>query len=299
MPSAKPSIFLGRRVYYRNEDDPMKRAMAIVGWQEAAKDATATIIWDVETLADTTSATEPAPHQLINRIPAMIHCCRKAVFARHISRLRTLLPPDSPLNDGQYLPMQWALPVQASQLAAVVEKRAAEAKKRGKAAPVYIVKPDGGSMGDGIQLTPDPCKYSWNASAERVCQEYIGEPLLVDGLKFDPRLYVLVTATHPVPVAYLYREGLARFAVDSYVPPSRENMKNVHMHLTNYSASAKRAPNPGARLAEIGIPPLHAPVIIHCPVTREAPLACKQRASESGPAHSAAPSSSSVSPSQA
>ena len=49
MPSAKPSIFLGRRVYYRNEDDPMKRAMAIVGWQEAAKDAAATIIWDVET----------------------------------------------------------------------------------------------------------------------------------------------------------------------------------------------------------------------------------------------------------
>lgn len=235
MPSAKPSIFLGRRVYYRNEDDPLKRAMAIVGWQEATKPEAATIIWDVETLADTARATEPAPHQLINRIPAMIHCCRKAVFARHISRLRNMLPTDSPLNDGKYLPMQWALPLQASELTTFVEKRAAEAKKKGKLAPVYIVKPDGGSMGDGIQLTSDPCKYSWNASAERVVQEYIGEPLLLDGLKFDLRLYVLVTATHPTPVAYLYREGLARFAVDSYVAPSRENMKNVHMHVKSYA----------------------------------------------------------------
>ena len=98
-------------------------------------------------------------------------------------------------------------------------------------------------MGDGIQLTPDPCKYSWNASAERVVQEYIGEPILLDGLKFDLRLYVLVTATHPTPVAYLYREGLARFAVDSYVAPSRENMKNVHMHVSHKCG----APNPSAR----------------------------------------------------
>jgi hypothetical protein len=233
-PARPPSIFLARRVYYRNEDDPLKRAMATVGWQEATKPELATIIWDVETLADTTSATEPAPHQLINRIPAMIDCCRKAVFARHISRLRNMLPPDSPLTDGNYLPMQWALPAQAAELAAVVGKRAAEAKRKGKAAPVYIVKPDGGSMGDGITLTPDPCKHSWNASAERVCQEYIGEPLLLDGLKFDLRLYVLVTATHPTPVAYLYREGLARFAVDSYVAPTRENMKNVHMHVSIY-----------------------------------------------------------------
>ena len=106
---------------------------------------------------------------------------------------------------------------------------------------MYIVKPDTGSMGDGITITPDPCKAgSWDASKERVVQAYIGEPLLLDGLKFDLRLYVLVTAVTPTTVqAYLYREGLARFAVDEYAPPSRDNLRNVHMHLTNYSLNKK------------------------------------------------------------
>ena len=145
----------------------------------------------------------------------MLHCCRKAVFARLVTRLRALLPPDSPLHDGKYLPAQWALPLQSDVLAEAFQARVAEAKRRGRPAPVYIVKPDGGSMGDGITLTADPCKHSWNSATERVVQEYIGQPLLIDGLKFDLRLYVLITSARPLR-AYLYREGLARFAVEGY-----------------------------------------------------------------------------------
>ena len=36
-----------------------------------------------------------------------------------------------------------------------------------------------------------------------------------------------------------YKEGLARFAVDSYEAPAADNLKNVHMHLTNYSLNRK------------------------------------------------------------
>jgi len=103
------------------------------------------------------------------------------------------------------------------------------------------VKPDGGSQGDGISLTTDPCRTtSWNSAAERVVQEYVSAPLLVDGLKFDLRLYVLLCrSADGMERAFLCHEGLARFAVDDYLAPAKDNLRNVHMHLTNYSLNKK------------------------------------------------------------
>ena len=34
---------------------------------------------------------------------------------------------------------------------------------------------------------------------------------------------------------YLYEEGLGRFATEEYEAPTRENMDEVCMHLTNYA----------------------------------------------------------------
>lgn len=65
---------------------------------------------------------------------------------------------------------------------------------------------------------------------------YITNPLLINGHKFDLRIYVVVTCYEPLRV-YVYKEGLARFASESY--STKFNKNNRYMHLTNYSINKK------------------------------------------------------------
>lgn len=53
----------------------------------------------------------------------------------------------------------------------------------------------------------------------------------MDGLKFDLRLYVLVTSCSPLKI-FLHDEGLARFATRKY---ELSEFNQTFMHLTNYA----------------------------------------------------------------
>ncbi|CAG9317785.1 unnamed protein product [Blepharisma stoltei] len=95
----------------------------------------------------------------------------------------------------------------------------------------WILKPSASSRGRGIYLienvedvpTDEPC----------IVSQYIQNPLLINGLKFDIRLYVLITSIDPLKI-YIYEEGLARFASEPYTPG---NKNNHFIHLTNYSVN--------------------------------------------------------------
>jgi len=70
--------------------------------------------------------------------------------------------------------------------------------------------------------------------------EYIASPLLLNGYKFDMRIYVVVTCINPLRM-YIYEEGLARFATCKYDNGSGGGQKGKFMHLTNYSINKKNA----------------------------------------------------------
>ena len=52
--------------------------------------------------------------------------------------------------------------------------------------------------------------------------------------KFDLRIYVLIKSFDPIE-AYICDEGLARFCTQDYKLPTKDNMRNLFMHLTNFS----------------------------------------------------------------
>lgn len=60
------------------------------------------------------------------------------------------------------------------------------------------------------------------------------KPYLVDGYKFDLRIYVLLAGVNPLRI-FVYKEGLSRFATVPYESPAPNNLDNLYMHLTNYA----------------------------------------------------------------
>lgn len=69
-----------------------------------------------------------------------------------------------------------------------------------------------------------------------VVQRYLDKPLLVDNLKFDLRMYVVIIGLKEGEMkAFLANEGLARFCTTLYEKPDKDNMKQMFMHLTNFS----------------------------------------------------------------
>ena len=81
-----------------------------------------------------------------------------------------------------------------------------------------------------------------NCTAEGgyIVQDYLDKPHLVDDLKYDLRIYVLLYGLNPMRV-YIHEQGIARFATEPYLAPKASNLDNLFMHLTNYAINKANA----------------------------------------------------------
>ncbi|KAL3896882.1 MAG: hypothetical protein SGCHY_003791 [Lobulomycetales sp.] len=154
----------------------------------------------------------------------MHEICRKDYLARNLGRLGRLFP-----KDYNFFPKTWILPSDFTDF-----KQVSASQKN----TTYIAKPDHGCQGKGIYLFKKPSQLlamsETDTPDDMIVQNYLSRPLLIDGYKFDLRVYVLITSVDPLRV-FIYKDGLARFATETYKSPEKSNIQNLHMHLTNYA----------------------------------------------------------------
>jgi tubulin polyglutamylase TTLL6/13 len=157
--------------------------------------------------------------QKINHFPGMYALARKNYLAKNLNRIRKIYP-----KEYNFFPRTWLIPAEYSDL--VMQYNGKKHKK------VFIVKPEASCQGRGIFLTKKIDDFS--LEDRYVVQEYLHRPFLIDNLKFDLRIYVLVAGCDPLRI-FLHKEGLARFATESYIKPTSQNLSKQCMHLTNYA----------------------------------------------------------------
>lgn len=157
-------------------------------------------------------------YQKINHFPGMIEICRKDLLARNMNRLLKLYP-----KEYHVFPKTWVLPADYSDFQSYCRQ------KKNKS---FICKPESGSQGKGIFVTKNPKDIK--PGEHMICQQYVSKPFLIDGFKFDLRIYILISSCDPLRI-FVYKDGLARFATIQYNEPSNHNMDDMCMHLTNYA----------------------------------------------------------------
>uniref|UniRef100_A0A8C9CVP8 Tubulin tyrosine ligase like 6 n=1 Tax=Phocoena sinus TaxID=42100 RepID=A0A8C9CVP8_PHOSS len=164
-------------------------------------------------------------YQKINHFPGTTEICRKDLLARNMSRMLKIFP-----KDFHFFPRTWCLPADWGDL---------QNYSRSRKNKVYICKPDSGCQGRGIFITRTVKEIK--PGEDMICQLYISKPFIIDGFKFDLRIYVLMTSCDPLRILCTTKDWRAS-PPPSYSRPCPDNLDDICMHLTNYSVN-KHSPN--------------------------------------------------------
>jgi tubulin polyglutamylase TTLL5 len=208
-------------------------------------------------------------HQHVNHIPRSRELTRKDLLVRHLTRHLALSSSSGSSSTGgmtrltasarargthpqpsssastkssarpffYIMPQTFALPqAYTSFVAAFRDDSTASSSSSSSSGNVWILKPVESSRGRGIKLVDDLRDVMYSEPA--VIQRYISKPLLLNGYKFDLRLYVLVTSFQPTLEAFLYTEGFARFCT---APFQLQDLDNTLAHVSNSSIQTRHA----------------------------------------------------------
>uniref|UniRef100_A0A2C9JJJ6 Tubulin--tyrosine ligase-like protein 9 n=1 Tax=Biomphalaria glabrata TaxID=6526 RepID=A0A2C9JJJ6_BIOGL len=197
--------------------DVVRRTSRKYGFREVSDEDDWTLYWTDFSVA-LERVMDMKKYQKINHFPGMSEICRKDMLARNMNRMQKLFP-----KEYNVFPKTWCLPADYGDF---------QAYTRQKKNKTYILKPESGCQGRGIWVTKYPKDIKPNE--HMICQVYITRPFLIDGFKFDLRVYTLVTSCDPFRI-FVFKDGLARFATFKYSEPNHNNTDNVYMHLTNYA----------------------------------------------------------------
>ncbi|XP_062575680.1 tubulin polyglutamylase ttll6-like isoform X15 [Saccostrea cucullata] len=210
-----------KKIYYicltNCKYDVVRRVSRKFGFKEVSDDEDWTLYWTDYSVA-LERVMEMKKYQKINHFPGMSEICRKDLLARNLNRMGKMFP-----KEYNIFPKTWCLPADYGDFLAYTRQ------KKNK---TYILKPETGCQGRGIWVTRNPKEIK--PHEHMICQQYMSRPFLIDGFKFDLRIYTLVTSCDPLRI-FLFKDGLARFATNKYIEPTHNNVDNVFMHLTNYA----------------------------------------------------------------
>ena len=107
---------------------------------------------------------------------------------------------------------------------------------------LWICKPTDMSRGRNIFLLDNISQLNNNAYQQAmIVQRYITNPLLIQGYKWDIRIYVLVTSVSPLTI-FIYEEGLVRFSTHKFSLKAKD-VSDVFVHLTNSSINKGQKEN--------------------------------------------------------
>ena len=155
-------------------------------------------------------------YKKINHFLGMNELSRKDHLGRNLMKMYKVLP-----EMYNFFPKTWLLPNEWLDFSS---------QFNGKS--TFILKPEASCQGRGIFLTKKI--EDIKPDQHYVGQQYISNPYLMDKLKFDIRIYVLLYGCEPLRI-FIYKEGLVRLATKEYKKPVKKNISQVSMHLTNYA----------------------------------------------------------------
>jgi len=151
-------------------------------------------------------------------------------------------------DEFSFMPTTFLLPAQTNELKQDMAMKGPKGR--------WIVKTPSEANGLGIymantmeQIWPNLTRSLLSHPEDKealVVSRYVDHPYLVDGLKIDLRLYVLITSIDPLKI-YLFDEGHPRFASMNYTKDGKD-MKERRRHLSNFSVNIidKNNPHEGA-----------------------------------------------------